>query len=517
MNMNILMALGIDTKTSIGTTSSSPYTGSPTFDEVPFHVQPGQRPTLGTYVVVTFDYHDTVLYGRIFEGVEENPKADPSTLQRTQAYSMPEKPRSGDQSPFVTRVMQVEVLGELTLTEDGAITIAEPVTLPLTNMKVYELPVDKIPALLGTEDGQAIGLHLGDIEVGGRSVPFYYPRTGLSRHIALMGKTGTGKSYATGVIIEELVSNHIPVIAFDVLDDLRMATEELKGKQYEAGQNFKVPFSMVGVGEFLNFIPNLTKDQLEIVALAYARIQAKAMEQLDNTGNVTISLNDLEKEILQIGSDMGQEAVARRAFQRVNAAYKGSPLLTDKLEDWMRQLGKVPILNVFVGKLGQQQRNLVVAATARMLQVLRRRDKVSPCVFILDEAHYFLPSGEQTPSTAIIREMIRTARHDAIGVILITQSPSSIDKQVLMICNTRVIFALDREDIRAVEGTMGDVPDAVIKRLAKLPKGNAMITAGSDILRHSVRIKIRQRRTSEGAPTPDLALEAAKWLNNHNQ
>lgn len=515
--MTILKYLNIDTKNVIGTTSSSPYTGSPTFDETPFHVQPGQRPRLGTYVIVSFDTPEYVLYGRVFEGVEENLKADPSALQKTHAYAMPERPRSGDQSPFVTRVMQIEILGELSITEQNKLVIAEPVTLPLTNMKVYELPAEKIPELLGTAKSQEVGLYLGDIEIAGDSVPFYYPRIGLSRHIAVMGKTGTGKSYATGVMIEELVKHQIPVIAFDVLDDLREATQQLGGIQYEAGLNFKVPFSMIGVGEFINFIPNLTKDQTEIVALAYARIQAEAMKQLDETGQVTVSFAYLESRILEIGKNMGQEGVAQRAAQRVNAAYNGSSLLTEKLEDWMFQLGRKSILNIFVGKLGQQQRNLVVAATARMLQVLRRRDKVPPCVFTLDEAHYFLPTGEQTPSTSIIREMIRTARHDAIGVILITQSPSSIDKQVLMICNTRLIFALDREDIRAVEGTMGDVPDAIIKRLAKLPKGNAMITAGADILRHSIRIKIRRRQTSEGAPTPDLALEAARWLRNLHQ
>jgi len=46
---SLLSHLGVDNEVRIGTTSSSPFTGSPTFDEVPFHVDVNKRPDLGKY------------------------------------------------------------------------------------------------------------------------------------------------------------------------------------------------------------------------------------------------------------------------------------------------------------------------------------------------------------------------------------------------------------------------------------------------------------------------------------
>src|SRR6185437_11816339 len=151
----------------------------------------------------------------------------------------------------------------------------------------------------------------------------------------------------------------------------------------------------------------------------------------------------------------------------------------------------------------QHERNLVVGSAARVLQTLRRQNRIPQFVFVLDEAHLFLPAGgETTPSTSVIRELVRTARHDGIGIVLISQSPASLDKQVLLTCNTRFVFALDREDLRIVGGTMGDLPEALLDRIPKLAKGTAIVSSGADIMRHSMLVSIsRKRRTREGAPT----------------
>jgi DNA helicase HerA-like ATPase len=192
--------------------------------------------------------------------------------------------------------------------------------------------------------------------------------------------------------------------------------------------------------------------------------------------------------------------------------------LTESTGDWLEEFQTKNIVNVFIGHLSQRDRNLVVGATARMLQMLRKASKVPPFVFILDEAHFFLPAGgELTPSTSVIRELIRTARHDAIGIIIVTQSPSSMDRQVLLTCNTRLVFALDKDDFRVVAGTMGDLPEEIINRIPKLPQGQAVISSGLDIMRHSSIIKIRTRETREGAPTPNLAYEVKIWRRKNNR
>lgn len=503
--------LGLDEKHRIGTTSSSPFSGSPTFDEIPFHVDAGCKPTLGTYVIVEGENTDAVHYGRITEGTEENPRAEPTRLQQNQAYQVGQRdPRTGDRSPHVTRIMTVEVLGEIH-SRKGTREIKEAKSLAQTGKGVYQIPADFIPMLLNTPTSLDDGLYIGSVQSGDDEVRLILPMEALARHIAVVGKTGVGKSYSVGVLIEELVRMGIPVFAFDVLGDFREATEDLNGCNLTGSVNFKVPYSLIGASEFLNFMPNLTKDQHEIITAAYERVGGQALDELDSTGNVSLDINHLVAEIRATATAFGQPAVGERAVTKVQAAYNRSSVLTVGIDDWIDQLKTKPVLNVFIGKLSQNARNLLVGSAARIIQTLRRRDMIPPCVFILDEAHFFLPSGGvTTPSTRIVREMIRTARHDAIGIVLISQSPGSMDKQALLTCNTRLIFALDKEDLSTVSGTI-DAPDAVISRIPKLAKGTAILTSGTDIMRHSTTVSIRQRTTREGSPTPNLAKGARIW------
>jgi nucleoside-triphosphatase THEP1 len=512
-SMTLKEKLGLTEEFRIGTTSSSLYLGSPTFDRVPFHIDVKKKPALGLYVLVERDSPSVMHYGRIIEGTEDNPRADPSKLQQNQAYQIGQKdPRPSDQSPHVTRVMQSEVLGEIHLEPDDTLSVKEPGLLPQTGKAVYELPPSHIPWLLSMPDSPDGGFHIGKVESGDHSVPFILPMEAAARHIIVAGKTGVGKSYAVGVIIEELHRHGIPVVVFDVLGDTIKATEDLRGHTLRAGENYHVPYSVIGINEFLNFVPNLTREQSELVAAAYDTIFSEALNTLDENGTISISLDRLMSEIQETAEAFGQAAVGTRAIRRVTAAVNRSRLLTTKTEEWLSSLADKPITNIFIGHLGQSARNLIVGATARMLQLLRRRNRIPPLAFILDEAHLFLPAGhEVTPSTVVLREMVRTARHDAIGIILVTQSPAAMDKQILLTCNTRLVFALDQEDLKLISGTMGDLPEEMINRIPKQAKGIAIVSSGMDIMRHPARVRIRERKTREGAPTPNLAEEVKQW------
>lgn len=519
--------LGLTEEALIGETSSSEYTsegGMPTFDRIPFRVKAGKHPNLNTFVVALRQYDtNTVHYGRIIGGGELNARARPGGMQKDDAYGMKRTDiRSSELSPDLVRVMEIELLGEITIKEDdNTLEVAEPTQLPQTGQPVYELPATNIPKLLSIPENidgndnpaSPDGLYLGKIESGGRSVPFFLPNKALARHIAVLGKTGVGKSYAVGVLMEELHHKNIPILSFDVLGDTEQTAKELKGEHIIAGtDDFKIPYSIVGLEEFLAFIPNLTSDQRELIASAYGEIFDQALEKLDKGDRLDISFEDLCNRVKNIGTSINSRATDN-AVRRVQAAFQRSSLLTDRPVSWTDLLSKSTLINIYVGHLGQWQRNLVVGAAARILQRLRRRDEIPPFVLVIDEAHLFLPGGSDLPpSTLVLREMIRTARHDSVGVVLLSQSPSSMDRQILLTCNTRMLFALDPEDLRVVSGQIGDLPEETIKRIPRMARGTAVFTSGMDIMRHAVIVKIRERKmTTHIAETPDLREAVEKW------
>jgi len=503
----------------VGRVSSSvmapPGIGSPTYDMVPFHIEAGYDPPLGAFVLIGREENDTLFhYGRIVQAFEENTKADPWRLQRASAYGLEEHQpiRVDDSSPHRVRVALVELLGELVLDKDNRLQeVRKPTLLPRTGAPVFELPVDLIPVVVGLPVGIDNGLHVGSVKSGSETANVYLPIEAVARHIAIVGRTGVGKSYAAHVLVEELTKRGIPVVSFDVLGDVFKMAAALGGLNLTAGVDFRVPFSTIGLSEFLSFV-NLTKDQQELVALAYDEVFDRALDALEAGGTVQVKLEELLNEIRSVAGQFGQMSVGNRAARRVEAAVRRSRLLEETLSDWPQKLADHPIINVYVGHLGQEARNLIVGASARLLQILRRKGYVPPFVMLLDEAHLFLPGGgETTPSTRVIRELVRTARHDAIGIVLITQSPSSMDKQSLLTCNTRIVFALDPEDLRLISGMLGDLPEEVVKRIPRLSKGHAILVSGSDLIRHPVEVEIRPRQTPEGAPTPNLAEEVRKW------
>jgi DNA helicase HerA-like ATPase len=508
----------------IGETSSSEFSaegGTPTFDRIPFRVSAGKRPNLNTFVVALRQQEENMAhYGRVIAGSELNLRARPTGMQKDDAYGMARTDiRSSELSPDLVRVMEIELLGELHLKDDKALEVTEPRQLPHTGQPVYELPASVIPLLLNipTKDGKEAGLYLGEVDSGGHTVPFLLPTQAIARHMAVVGKTGVGKSYAVGVLMEELYAKKIPMLSFDVLGDTEKTAEELKGKHIVAGtDDFKIPYSIVGLEEFLAFIPNLTTDQRELIAPAYGIVFDEALDRLEKGEELSIPFARLTSLVQDIGTAINSRATPN-AVKRVQAALSRSDLLTDKPVKWTDLLATKPLLNIYVGHLGQWQRNLAVGAAARILQRLRRRNHIPPFVLILDEAHLFLPGGvDLPPSTLVLREMIRTARHDSVGVVLLSQSPSSMDKQILLTCNTRMLFALDPEDLRVVSGQIGDLPEETIKRIPRMARGTAVVTSAMDIMRHAVIVRIREREiTTHVAKTPDLQKAVEKWQAEH--
>ncbi len=75
-----------------------------------------------------------------------------------------------------------------------------------------------------------------------------------------------------------------------------------------------------------------------------------------------------------------------------------------------------------------------------------------PYVAVVDEAHLFVPQGEGSPCKQIIREGVRIGRHHGICMVLMTQSPIDIDRSIIRQCNTRLVFALEPDQLDAIRG-----------------------------------------------------------------
>ena len=98
-----------------------------------------------------------------------------------------------------------------------------------------------------------------------------------------------------------------------------------------------------------------------------------------------------------------------------------------------------------------------------------KSDKNFPTLFIVEEAHNFAPEGEGKNNIAgvAMRQIAREGRKFNIGMIVITQRPAYVSKDVLSQCSTQAIFRLiNTNDI----GQVADVVEGISKEeLVRLP------------------------------------------------
>ncbi|MFV2041496.1 MAG: helicase HerA domain-containing protein, partial [Candidatus Hydrothermarchaeales archaeon] len=80
--------------------------------------------------------------------------------------------------------------------------------------KVYSADSKLIKNSLGLK-GKGNGIYLGLLE-GHRGTPVYLnPNKLFQKHVSVLAKTGAGKSYTVGVLIEELLEKKIPTLIID--------------------------------------------------------------------------------------------------------------------------------------------------------------------------------------------------------------------------------------------------------------------------------------------------------------
>lgn len=326
------------------------------------------------------------------------------------------------------------------------------------------------------------------------------PKEVLPRHILIVGTTGTGKSWLRGVLAEELVSLGVPQVNLDIHGEAVEATEELNGINLTPGKTLTIRLSSLAEPEVIGMIPWLTELQEQLVRRAFLNLKKRGDFDVD----------DLVNEIPKVGAEFN----ARRDTISI-ASDRASALrhvhVIGKGVDWPSLLRPKALVNIDCRGLGHSELHAVAAAIARELLSLRMRNRIPPLVLSIDEAHMFLPSSGDTPSSTVLRETIRFGRHYGVCLILVTPSPTDIDQRVIRVTNTRFIFALEPDQLDSLRGVFADAPRDLVGRLPKFEQGTCLLTGSRETVRHAVPIRVRGRETKHGGATPDIVTEVQKW------
>jgi len=298
----------------------------------------------------------------------------------------------------------------------------------------------------------------------------------LSKHFAVLGSTGTGKSTSVSLILHR-ISQHSPeghIVMIDPHGEYSAAFKSC-GELFNV-DNLQLPYWLMNFEEHCEVL--LTTDGAErqrdadILAkcLLAARTKSKQSEQF---GKVTVDspipylLTDL---VSVITTEMGKLDRAGdttpyqrlknkldeiRADPRYTFMFSGM-LVSDSMASFIAKLFRLPshgrpISIVDVSGVPSEVTSVVVSVLARMVfdyAIWSRTEAQRPILLVCEEAHRYVPKDENSGGQAvrkILERIAKEGRKYGVSLGLITQRPSDLAEGVLSQCGTIISMRLNND------------------------------------------------------------------------
>ncbi len=126
-----------------------------------------------------------------------------------------------------------------------------------------------------------------------------------------------------------------------------------------------------------------------------------------------------------------------------------------------------------------------------------------PLLIVLEEAHLFLPEGQDSPAHRIIGKIAKEGRKYGVGIAIVTQRPQEIDSAAMSQCGTMVALRLTNDKDRSVvSAAMPDQLGDLSSILPSLRTGEGLVIG--EAMPIPSRIQFRQAKNKPIGDNPDL-------------
>jgi DNA helicase HerA-like ATPase len=345
---------------------------------------------------------------------------------------------------------------------------------------------------------QTLGLMRGDVYIGlldGQSVHVNLDANNLvQKHCSILAKTGAGKSYTCGVILEELLEKNVPLLIIDPHGEystLKFPNEDKPSSFERYGISPKGYAAQITVYTPANKLLNPAADAL--FRLNGINLSIKEFVQFfseDRSQNETgilfeaVSKLKAEKEKYTIDDiifEVGQNK-SKVKWNVINKleTLRETGILSDKATaiSELVQEGRASIIDM--KGVNPDLQAMIVAKLCTDLFEGRKLSTIPPCMLVIEEAHNFCPEKgfERTVSTDILRTIASEGRKFGLGLLVVSQRPARVDKNVLSQCNTQIIMKVTNpNDLKAISKGLEGISSDVEEDIKRLSPGVAMIVS----------------------------------------
>ncbi len=334
---------------------------------------------------------------------------------------------------------------------------------------VEELPAPRIPQIVD-------GILLGETVRSKVRQKIYLPLDTLTRHIAIFGSTGSGKSTTAAAIATRSRSRGVGVVILDWHGEYRDLVARSGGYDY-------VKMSMSIVSDMMRALVSKPSYVLEILegVLDLTPAQSYLMSSIlrslgsidgSNVFTKIASLIESYREdarwvsetkfslLRKIQALVDEETGGRGdSFSLSSMFSSGLTIidLSDMERESLKTLSSLTLLKM-MGLLSKKDRGFMAAKK----------------LVIVDEAHHVFRRSE---GGSVIRNMLAETRKWNLGIAIVSQSPSSLGEDSLKNTNTKIIHAIKSDiDRRMIKDSIV-ISDDMEGMLPVLGVGEAVVAS----------------------------------------
>lgn len=398
--------------------------------------------------------------------------------------------------------------------EDGLLKKPRSAVAPGSN--VYIADQDLVSETLGLDSD---GLDIGVME-NEEDITVYMDPDDFFQHTAIIAKTGYGKSYLAGIMVEEAVDQRIPVVVIDPHGEYWTMRQENNGVEDRHEELYGVEPDSYNVEEWAA-APEYNEDRPDqlrfgVGEAGWTTFQRYIMQDLSTAQRRELKkvIDELQTEARQGGGVYGVEDILRRV-EEADMPKKTKQILLEyigKMQDsglygrWdsapPEQLvtpGRVSVLNL--RGVDDYVKQHVTKNVVKELFEARKRGDVPPFILVVEETQKFAPSSKKksAPSLDAISQVASEGRKFGMGLAVISQRPSKINNEVLSQCKQQCILKVNNDaDVKTIRQSFENVTSEVSSIIRSLPQGVAMVLGKEYPLITDVRVR-KSKHGGEGA------------------
>ena len=396
-------------------------------------------------------------------------------------------------------------------------------TPPEPNTEVLQAEDEFIKSTLGLKEASTAA-YLGNLN-SYHSIKVYLDLNKLlTKHVCILAKSGSGKSYATGCLVEEILEKEIPLLILDPHGEygtLKYANEKDKERlkkfnitpkafsnhiqEYSPDpesnpqcQPLKLNSNNITSSELIHLLPaKLSNTQL---GLLYS-----ALKNANNASDFNQLIFQLETE------ENNAKYTIINIIEYLQKLDLFSPAPTSLQE--LIQPGKCSIINL--KGVAPELQEVVVYKLMKDLFDARKKGNIPPFFAIIEEAHNFIPERNfgEAKSSSILRQISSEGRKFGLGLCIISQRPSRVDKNCISQATTQIILKVTNpNDLRSISNSVEGLTSETEKEIKNLSIGTAMVTGVVDL---PLFVNVRPRKTKHGGEAVNIIESVIS--NQHSQ